>query len=174
MIDQVAVLFIAGDHAVAGAMDHSRSRVLDMLNSAGTEYLRIQDAAVFRGLSGEPIDTFAEVTLPKTAVDCVILTEDRHEAPLERNYALVEKRSHPVFLVVAAYELRGHAMFGRSADPLSLLNSVAPTFFPIVSATISSATSNGPKVSGKVVIVNKTKVSLLQIGDAPIADSLRL
>lgn len=147
--------------------------MLDMLNSASTEYLRIQEAAVFRGLAGEPIESFAEVTLPKMAVDCVILTEDRHEAPLERNYALVEKRSHPVFLVVSAYELRGQAMFGRSADPLSLLNSVAPTFFPIVSATVSRADKNESSVSGKVVIVNKTKVSLLQIGDAQIADSLR-
>jgi hypothetical protein len=173
MTNQVGVLFIAGDHAVAGAMEHNSSRVLDMLNSAGTEFLRIKEASVFRGLSGEPIDRFPEVTLPKSAVDCVILTEDRHEAPLLRNYSLVEKRSHPVLVVVAGYELRGEVMFGRAADPLSLLNSGASTFFPIVSASVSSPAGNAPAVSAKVAIVNKAKVLLLQIGDPTLADSLR-
>ena len=84
--DQVAVLFIAGRHSFAGAMDHNRVRVLDGLNSASTEFLQVHDASVFRGLWDGPTEQFDTITVPKSSIDCVVLTEDRHEVPLQRKY----------------------------------------------------------------------------------------
>jgi len=163
--DQVAVLFIAGRHAFAGAMDHCSSRVLDVLNSANTEFLRVHNASVFRGTQSAPTDQFDAITVPKSSIDCVVLTEERHEAPLQRKYALVEKPSHSAFVLLEHYELRGKVMIGRNFDSITLLNGGASCFFPMVSVTISSVEPGVPTISAKVVFVNKTKVSLLQIDD---------
>lgn len=165
--DQVAVLFIAGRHSFAGAMDHNRARVLDGLNSSSTEFLQVHDASVFRGLWDGPTEQFDTITVPKSSIDCVVLTEDRHEAPLQRKYALVEKPSHWAFVLLEHYELRGKVMIGRNFEPLAMLNSGASHFFPLVTATLSSVENNVPTLSAKVVFVNKTKVSLLQIDDRP-------
>jgi hypothetical protein len=167
--NQVAVLFIVGRHSFAGTIDHSSSRVLDVLNDVNTEFLRVHGGAVFRGFQGGPIGQFDETTVPKSAIDCVVLTEERHEAPQRRQYALVEKQSHPVFVLVADYEVRGNVMLGRTVDPVLVLNSSASTFFPIVTASVSTVDVKGPPLSARVVFVNKAKVSLLQIEKQAIA-----
>lgn len=161
--DRVGVLLVVGRHSFTGSVDHNSSRVLDLLNDAHTALLRVHGVAVFRGTQVRPIVEFDEVTVPKSGIDCVVLTEERHEAPLRRQYALVEKQPHPVFAVMTDYEIRGTAMLERSADPALVLNSSALTFFPIVAASISRADVDGPPLSANVVFVNKTKVSLLQI-----------
>jgi hypothetical protein len=165
--DQVAVLFIAGRHSFAGAMDHNRARVLDGLNSASTEFLQVHGASIFRGLWDGPTEQFDTITVPKSSIDCVVLTEERHEAPLQRKYALVEKPSHSAFVLLEQYEIRGKLMIGRNFEPITLLNGGASHFFPLVAATISSVESNVPTLSAQVAFVNKTKVSLLQIDDRP-------
>ena len=134
--NHVAVIFIVGRYSLAGAMDHSSSRVFDVLNDANTEFLRVHGVAVFRGIRGEPIEQLDEITVPKSAIDCVLLTD---------------------------YLVRGTVMLGRSVDPVLVLNSSASTFFPIVAASVSSVDIEGPPLSARVVFVNKTKVSLLQI-----------
>ena len=48
----VDVLLIAGKHSFAGAMEHSSSRVLDVLNDVNTEFLKVGKVAVFQGLGG--------------------------------------------------------------------------------------------------------------------------
>jgi len=163
--DPVAVLFIAGRHAFAGTLEHSSSRVLDVLNGAGTEFLRIREASVFRGLQGASIGQFAEITVPKSSIDCVILTGERHEAPVQRKYALIEKESHAVFVLLESHELRGQVMFERSVDPITMLNSGASKFFPVVNATVASADHNARELSAKVAFVNKSKVAALQIDE---------
>jgi hypothetical protein len=161
--DRVAALFIVGRHSFIGTVDHSGSRVLDVLNEASTEFLRVQGVSVFRGLEGGPIAHYDEITVPKAAIDCVILTDERHEAPLRRKYALVEKQSHNVFVLLTDYEVRGTVMLGRSLDPVLILNSGASSFFAVVGASVSSVDGKGPPVPTKVAFVNKSKVSLLQI-----------
>ena len=128
--DQVAVLFIAGRHSFAGSLDHNRVRVLDGLNGAGTEFLRVHDASVFRGLWDGPTEQFDTITVPKSSIDCVVLTEDRHEAPLQRKYALVEKHSHAAFVLLEHYELRGKLMIGRKFDPVTCSTAERRISFP--------------------------------------------
>jgi hypothetical protein len=163
MTDRVAVQIIAGRHAFTGSLEHSSIRVLDVLNNAGTEFLRIHVAVVCRGLGGTPIGEFAEITVPKSSIECVVLTEERHEAPLQRRYALVEKQSHAAFVLLAHHELRGEIMLGRTLDPIHLLNGAASNFFPVVSATLSSADPAIPCVNAKVAFINRTKVAALHV-----------
>lgn len=161
--DRVAVQIIAGQHTLAGALDHSSSRVLDVLNNASTEFLRIERASICRGIGGAPIGEFDEITIPKSSIECLVLKEDHHEAPLQRKYALVEKDAHTAFVLFDDHELRGQILLGRAVDPILLLGTTASNFFPIVSATIASTHRDAPQLTANVVFVNKHKVATLHI-----------
>lgn len=161
--DRVAVQIIVGRHAFIGLLEHSSTRVLDILNSTGTEFLRIHQATVFCGMGGAPMGEFAEITVPKSSLECVMLTGERHEAPLQRRYALVEKQSHAAFVLLEHHELRGEIMLGRTLDPVHLLNGAASNFFPVVSPTLSSADPAAPSLTAKVAFINRTKVTALHV-----------
>lgn len=161
--DRVAVVIVVGRHSLAGTIEHRGSRVLDVLNDTSTEFLRVHEVAVFRGLKGGPLAEYAEITVPKSAIDCALLADNRHEAPLRRQYARVEKHMHCMFALVTDHEIRGRAMFERSADTMSILNSGASNFFPVVNVSVLSADSNGPPMSAAVAFVNKAKVLLLHV-----------
>lgn len=167
--ERVALLFIVGKHAFGGAVDHHSSRVLDLLNDVHTEFLRVCSVAVFQGFSGRLIAQFDEATIRKAAIDRVALTEERHEAPLRRQYARVEKQRSPIFALLTNYEVRGTVMLDRSVDPGLVLNHQASTFFPVVAAKVSCVDAPGPPLVAKVVFVNKNKVSLLQIEKQTVA-----
>ena len=160
--DRVSVLIFTGRHTVAGFVEHSGTRILDVLNDASTEFLNILTGSICRGLEGQPIGVFTLATIPKSAIDCVVLTEEGHEAPLRRKFALVEKKTQGAFVLLPEYEIHGTAMVSRSFDPVLFLGGSASTFFPLVEASISSIESAGKSLAAKVAFVNKHHVSLLQ------------
>ena len=96
MPDQVTVVVMAGPHSFFGAIENYGLRVLDVLNDASSNYLQFHDATLRRGIDGPCLGQLAGATIPKTAVDFVLLEADKHEAPLRRKYALVPKeRARP-------------------------------------------------------------------------------
>lgn len=167
--DQVALLFIAGNHSFAAAVEHHSTRVLDLLNDAQSAMLSVRSAAVFSGLRGAPVAEFAEATIQKSAIDCVILAEERHEAPMRRKFGFVDKQTHPAFALLGNYEIRGSVMLERSADPQLLLNSQASAFFPVVAASVTDASDAAQLFTASVVFVNKLKVALLEIDRHAVA-----
>ena len=169
--DQVALLFIAGNHSIAAAVEHHSTRVLDLLNDVQSAMMNVQGAAIFSGLRGAPTAEFPASTIQKSAIDCVIFTEDRHEAPLRRKFGFVDKQTHSAFVLIGNYEIRGSAMLERSADPQLLLNSQASAFFPVVAASVTDASDAAQHLSASVVFVNKQKVALLEIDRRAVATS---
>lgn len=161
--DFVSVLFVVGQHSFAGQVEHHSTRILDVLNDAQSSLLRIKNASVFPGFHGKSMAEFAEATLQKSALDCVVLTGSQHEAPLRRKFALVDKQSHVAFALLPHYEVRGTVMLERSADPELLLNARASNFFPMVNATVTNSAANDPPLSTQVAFINKHKISLLEI-----------
>lgn len=162
-VTHVPVVVIAGRHTFAGVIDHSNLRVLDVLNDVGTDFLRVLRVEVFRHFQGERLEQLSEAVVPKAAIDCLILCEDTHEAPLRRQYSFVEKQPRTVFVTLADYEIRGNIMVKGNPDPRQTLGRDAPLFFPIAEATVSSIDKIGPPIAAPVVLVNKVKTSLLQI-----------
>ena len=161
--DRVAAIFIVGRHSFASTIAHHGARVLDVLNDASSAFLQVHDVAVFRGLKGKPVAECHETTIPKSAIDCVLLIEARHEAPLRRQYARVDKHMHHLFVLMRDYEIRGTAMFERAAEPVLMLGSGASNFFPLVTASVSSADSSGRPTSAAAAFVNKAKISLIHV-----------
>lgn len=161
-IDRVSALLFVGGHSIAGSVAHSGTRILDVLNDANTEFLAVLGGTIYRGVEGQPIGSFESATVPKSAIDCVVLTDEGHEAPLRRKYALIEKKSQGVFVLLPDYEIRGTAMVTRTFDPVQLLGGGASTFFPLVEANVSSIAGAGSALAAKVAFVNKHKVALLQ------------
>jgi hypothetical protein len=160
---RITALFIAGRHLFAGAVEHGSNRILDVLNDANAEMLRIHGVEIFRQSIGEPIAQLKEAVIPKSAVDCVLLYGDSHEAPLRRQYALVNKQPRTVFVVLTEHAIHGTLMVKGSGDPALVLMHAAPTFFPIVEPILSGVGATNATIPARVALVNKTKVSLIQI-----------
>jgi hypothetical protein len=136
--------------------------MLDVLNDVNTEFLAVLGGTIYRGVEGQPIGGVESATVPKSAIDCVVLTDEGHEAPLRRKYALIEKKSQGVFVLLPDYEIRRTAMVSRTFQPVLLLGGGASTFFPLVEANVSSIAGTVPAPAAKVAFVSRHKVSLLQ------------
>ncbi|MBI3465481.1 MAG: hypothetical protein HY000_20865 [Planctomycetes bacterium] len=162
-VTHVPVIIFAGSFSFAGMIEHGSRRVLDVLNDVGTDFVRIQRVEVFGHSASQPIEQLGEATVPKAAIDCVMLCEEAHEAPLRRQYSFVEKQPRKVFLTLAERQVRGTIMLKGNPDPRQLLGRDAPIFFPVAEATVSAGDKIGRPIAAPVVLINKAKVSLLQI-----------
>jgi len=167
--DSVTLLFVVGQHSFAGSVEHHSTRILDVLNDAQSSLLRVRNAIVFPGFRGAPVAEFAEATVQKASLDFVLLTDDRHEAPLRRKFSLIDKQPHPTFVLLPDHEIRGTALLERSIDPELLLNHRASAFFPIVNATIARPNSDDHPLTAHVAFINKQKATLVEIDKRPAA-----
>ena len=98
MADRVTILSVAGSHSFFGSIDNRGLRVLDVLNDISSDYLQLYDVAVLRGIRGELIEQLPEATIPKSALDLVLLESNKHEAPVRRRHAFVPKEMRGVDL----------------------------------------------------------------------------
>jgi hypothetical protein len=163
MNDHVTILVIAGQHSFSGKLANRGLRVLDLLNDVSTEFIQLSDVAVHRRFFDGSIKQLPDATIPKAIVDFVLIEQDKHEAPLRRQHALVEKRSHSTFAVVGNYELRGNLMLKGSPDTIGALTREFSAFFPLTDTRLSIVGGCDEPVAVGVALINKSKVSLLQI-----------
>ncbi len=124
MSDRVAILIVADHHSLFGEIKSRGLRMLDVLNDVSTDYLRLHDVAVRRGIQDESISKqLPAVTIPKSAIDFVLLESSKHEAPLRRQHAFVPKDAHTAFILLGEYEIHGTFMFkgcdGCDSNPAS-------------------------------------------------------
>ena len=163
MADPVTIILVAGQHSYSGLLDNRGLRVLDILNDPGTEFLHLTKVAVHRKFFETDVKHLGEVTLPKVGVDFVLLEQGKHEAPLRRQNARVEKRSYSAFAVLGDYEIQGTLMLSGSPDPVRALSRELSTFFPMTHAKLSVRGAPKDPVAAGIALISKSKVSLLHI-----------
>jgi hypothetical protein len=163
MTDHVTIIVIAGQHSFSGELANRGLRVLDLLNDVSTEFIQLSNVAVHRRFFDGIIKQLPDSSIPKAIVDFVLLEQDKHEAPIRRQHALVEKRSHTAFAVVGNYELRGNLMLKGAPDAIGAITREFSAFFPLTSAHLAIVGGSDELVAAGVALVNKSKVSLLQI-----------
>jgi hypothetical protein len=159
----VPVIIFSGSHSFAGVIEHGGRRVLDVLNDVGTDFIRLERVEVLGRSASQPIEQLGEATVPKAAIDCAMLSEEIHEAPLRRQYSFVEKQPRKVFLTLVEHQVRGTIMLNGAPDPRQVLGRDAPVFFAVAEATVSTREKTGSAAPTAVVLINRAKVSLLQI-----------
>ncbi len=169
MADRVSVIVIAGPHSFLGAIENRGLRVLDVLNDVRTDYLQLRDVTVRREIDGQSIGQLLTATIPKTAVDFVLLEADKHEATVRRQFALVSKPSREALILLGAYEIHGTFMTTGSFDVLPALRQEQTAFFPVTSARLQRVTSTDPPIAAAVALLNGQKTTLLHLARQAVA-----
>jgi hypothetical protein len=157
--NRVEILVVTGQHSFTGAVENRGLRILDVLNDANTQFLKLHEVSIYRGFDKTCIQQVSETLFPKTIIDFVLVKRQPHEAPMRRAHSLIAKHRHSALVVLDHYEIRGDFMSRGAVDPMLVLHSDSPAFFPIVSPDIYLGRI-GETVYSNVAIVNKAKVSL--------------
>jgi hypothetical protein len=159
MTNQVEILVVTGQHAFTGSVENRGLRMLDVLNDASTQFLKLHDVSIYRGFDKTCVRQVAETVFPKSIVDFVLLKRQPHEAPLRRAHSLIAKDQHHALVVLDHYEIHGDFMSKGVIEPMVVLHEQSPPFFPIVSPDIYLSTI-GETVCSNVALINRAKVSL--------------
>jgi hypothetical protein len=145
-------------------------RLLDLLNDPMTHYLQINDLRIYRyNNSSEGVATFSEGFVRKDDLHLVIITSEKHEAPIQRLFNYVRKAPYHVFLTVPGHEVRGtmHIVQQPDVNPITILTSQPGAFAPVTGATVSRAWTGEEILSCPVVMVNKNSLSLFCLSEEP-------
>ena len=162
--ERVATLVIAGQHSFAGLLDNRGLRVLELLNDASTQFLQLFEVVVHVGfINSEIKQQLAEATVPKAAIDFVLLDQSKHESSARRQHAFVEKRPHAAFVTLGKYELQGNLLLKGAPDVVGALARELSDFFPLTSCRVSIVGGSKDPVQAGVALVNKSKLSLIHI-----------
>jgi hypothetical protein len=157
--NQVEILIVTGNHAFTGSVENRGLRILDVLNDASSQFLKLHEVSIYRGFDKTCVEQVGETVFLKTIIDFVLLKRQPHEAPMRRAHSLISKDRHAALVVLDHYEIHGEFMAKGVIDPMLVLHPNSPQFFPIVSPDIYLGTI-GETVYSNVAFVNKAKVSL--------------
>lgn len=165
MTMNVSVAIFTASYCLSGGIETRGQRVMEVLNSAHSDFLKLYDVHVARS-GGQQLPTlFPCLVLKKSAIILCALPGDRHEAPDKRPYALVKKATRLGLVIAGPFEIVGRLSFQGSVDPAAALSHEFSQFFPV-----SEAACHGPwaesQVTSRVVIVNKEFVCALSISDS--------
>ncbi len=177
MADSVTILAVAGQHSLFGVLQNTGVRVIDVLNDPGTDFIRLEEAIVCRGIQGQCVERAPELTVHKAVLDFVLLDTGKHEAPVRRHHTRVEKELHEALVLVGDYEIRGTLMLRKSSDLIAALNRELSNFFPVITPRLSIVSTDKGPIAAGLAIVNKSRISLLHFQRSgerpPIAAALR-
>jgi hypothetical protein len=161
MADLVTVVAVAGQHSMIGALQNSGMRVIDVLNDPGTEFIRLHEVVICRGIHDQCVKRAAEITVRKAMLDFVLLEADKHEAPLRRQHTVIEKRPHDALVLVGDYEVHGTIMLRKVSDLIAALNRELSDFFPLMAPRLLKVGSADGSITSGLALVNKSRISLL-------------
>jgi hypothetical protein len=167
MADGVTIIVVAGQHSYSGLLDNRGSRVSDLLNDPGTQFLQLSKVTLHQKFFERVVESLPEVTIPKQGIDFVLLEQGKHEAPLRRQNARIDKRSFTAVVVLNDYEIRGTLMLKGVPDEVAALSRELAAFFPVTNTRLSMPTGAAAPTPAGIALVNKARVTLLHI------DSLR-
>jgi hypothetical protein len=160
---ELEVIIVSGRHSFSCSMSLGGQRVLDVLNDKSTAFLRISDTTLSRIGQTESFGELQDAVVAKSSIDCVLIENDVHEAPIRRHHSLVNKHAFATFVLLPDHEICGMTMWAIRPDPLVLLASDAPSFFPASPATLWG-TSLREHCASTVAFINKASVSMISIG----------
>src|SRR6185295_3671123 len=135
---RVPILVVTGRHSLSCSLAHGDQRILEVLNDRSSEFLQIKDVEVHRCLCIECTEKLDEATIRKSAIDFVLLRQDKHEAAHRRPFAFVDKHPYRANLLLGEHEIEGILMLKGATDPVVALGREASSFIPITNAQLSS------------------------------------
>lgn len=162
---ETSTFLVTAEHFIKGTVQTSGQRLLDMLKDKHSAFLPIQDVQVFRRDCVTKIVELPEAVIRKDCVGLMIPATAKHEAPQRRIDAFVSKTEYPTYLVVLGYEVEGKMKVNGSPDARTVLSHEVGDFFPVTDARVSCAGSTLLDETRRVVMANRSFVSVMQVGD---------
>jgi hypothetical protein len=162
---QTSILLTTESHRVVGRILNANQRLQDILNNKLSSCINVYEAAIYRPHEEKPVTHCAEVTLPKSQINLVLIQEQRHEAPTKRLFGYVQKDMYETLFAVAGYEVRGRLHFTSLLKPEILLTETTTSFLPVTQATVTLASDGMFSWEASVVFVRRFAISLFHLGE---------
>ena len=143
-----------------------KRRLADVLGDRMTDYLDLVDIYVSRiNNPGEIVATYQKGSLVKDEVNFILLSSELEGTSKERFY-VPSRVSLPIFVTVPSFEIHGKFQWMGDLEIKKILTTDTQKFLPVLDA--KSVNAHFPKVAfeGPIVLVNKSKIEVICIGDA--------
>ena len=152
-------LQMAGFQVVADC-DLQGQRITDFLNQKLSDYIECTDARLFR--AGRLVESFKHLKVRKPEIIVAGIVGDSHEAPEKRIGNRRSLKQFEAVLAVDRWIIKGllHLTMQQTVEEFLHSNR---DFFPMAQATIADAESAGQPMRAEVAIINRTRVSLMEI-----------
>ena len=144
-----------------------RGRVLsDVLNDTSTSYLELDMAYVSRiDHPGEILADYALSIVRKERLSFVVIASGLEMALKQNQATYIYRRQWPVFVTVPYFEITGQIEAPANIDLRALMTTGVERFIPVYNATATLSINQSIKFSGELILINKTSIEVLCIGD---------
>jgi hypothetical protein len=144
-----------------------RGRVLsDTLNDTSTSYLELDIAYVSRiDHPGEILADYALSIVRKDRLSFVVIASGVELALKQNQATYIYRRQWPVFITVPYFEITGQIEAPANIDLRALMATGVERFVPVYNATASLSMNQSIQFSGELILINKTSIEVMCIGD---------
>jgi hypothetical protein len=144
-----------------------RGRVLsDTLNDTSTSYLELDIAYVSRiDHPGEILADYALSIVRKDRLSFVVIASGVELALKQNQATYIYRRQWPVFITVPYFEITGQIEAPANIDLRALMATGVERFVPVYNATASLSMNKSIQFSGELILINKTSIEVMCIGD---------
>ena len=144
-----------------------RGRVLsDLLNDTSTSYLELDIAYVSRiDHPGEILADYALSIVRKDRLSFVVVASGLEMALKQNQATYLYRRQWPVFVTVPYFEVTGQLEAPANIDLRALMAIGVDRFIPVFNGTATLSINQSIQFSGELILINKTSIEVLCIGD---------
>jgi hypothetical protein len=154
-------------HWLVGDLPLSGTRIQEVLNDAGTDFLRLFDVEVHAPAKRECVNKLPDVIVPKCKLEFVVIPTSEHEAPEKRWNNRAARAVFKTFVIVGHCDISGHLHLpSKPANFQFTLLQQLGRFFALTEASFSFS---GMQLSVPLLFVNRDFVSCLHVGSLELA-----
>jgi hypothetical protein len=158
----------ADSHRISTQMSLRGRPLSDVLNDPNTSYLELDIAYVSR--IDHPGEILADYSLSIVRKDRLtfIVVANMGDMALKQNPALkMGMRLWPVFVTVPGFEITGQIEAPSNLDLRTLMAIGVERFIPVFDGKATLAMNQSVQFGGELVLINKTAVEVLCVGNKP-------
>jgi len=170
---RLTVDFFSHGHRISTQFLIRGRPLMDTLNDHTLSYVDLDIAYVSRiDKPGELIADYAVSILRKENISfCVVASQIEMALKTVPPAQYFTRRSRMVFCTVPSFEITGLIDVPGNVDLHKMMAIGTERYMPIYKATATISLLQSVKFSGELILVNKERIQVLCIGDAPAATS---
>ena len=153
---------------IVADFDFGGKRALDVLNDPLTEFLDCENAKLFQG--GELVDEMERSTIGKAKIIAAAILGDLHEAPQKRRNHRRQLSQFPAIVATNDLVIRG-SVHAPTKTPVRVFLNGESGYFAVQKASVLNLQGPGVRTQAQVALVNRARVSAMEIKTCAAASS---